>query len=173
MYLLDFEATMTLVTGYDAKRRSQVIARWVELEKQKHDPMKTLNDPAAMRDLLLTYTDKVLSLEAEKKEMRPKVESFERISGADGLTCITNAAKILQIRPMDLFAWLSREMWIYRRPGGKGWVAYQKRIQQGVLHHKVTVVSTSDGREKISEQVLVTPKGLTRLAELFSTEVAA
>lgn len=32
MYQLDFQATMVLITGYDAKRRSQVIARWIELE---------------------------------------------------------------------------------------------------------------------------------------------
>jgi hypothetical protein len=63
MYMLDFEATMTLITGYDAKRRSQVVARWVELEKKKMDPMEALNDPAAMRGLLLTYTEKVLALE--------------------------------------------------------------------------------------------------------------
>lgn len=32
LYFLDFDATMTLITGYDAKRRSVVIKRWRELE---------------------------------------------------------------------------------------------------------------------------------------------
>jgi len=172
MYLLDFEATMTLVTGYDAKRRSQVISRWVELEKKEQDPMKALNDPAAMRGILLTYTEKVLALEEEVKEAAPKVAGFDRIATADGLTCITDTAKTLQIRPKDLFLWLSENKWIYRRQGGKGWIGYQNRIQQGVLHHKVTMVSTSDGREKVTEQVLITPKGLTRLAGYLAVEVA-
>jgi Rha family phage regulatory protein len=33
MYNLDYEATMVLITGYDAKRRSMVIKRWIALEK--------------------------------------------------------------------------------------------------------------------------------------------
>lgn len=41
MYLLDFEATMTLVTGYDAKRRSIVIQRWISLEKGEAQPLLT------------------------------------------------------------------------------------------------------------------------------------
>jgi phage regulator Rha-like protein len=31
-YVLDFQATMTLILGYDAKRRAAVIVRWMELE---------------------------------------------------------------------------------------------------------------------------------------------
>lgn len=37
-------------------------------------------------------------------------------------------------------------------------------IQQGMLTHKVVTVQTGDGREKIVENVLVTPKGLAKLA---------
>lgn len=149
---------------------------FIECEKVAHqpaDPMKALNDPAAMRGLLLTYTETVLALETEVKEQAPKVAGFDRIAKADGLTCITDTAKSLQMRPKDLFGWLSENKWIYRRHGGKGWLAYQNRIQQGVLHHKVTMVSLSDGTERITEQVLVTPKGLTHLAENLTAEVAA
>ncbi len=38
MYTLDFEATMTLITGYDAKRRSLVIKRWMALETGEAEP---------------------------------------------------------------------------------------------------------------------------------------
>ena len=131
------------------------------------DPMKALNDPATMRSLLLTYSEKVLSLEETVKEQSPKVAIVDRIHTADGMTCITDAAKALQVRPKDLFQWMSAHRWIYRRPGGKGWIAYQDRIQQGVLTHKVLTVSTSDGREKVIENVLVTPKGLTKVAEII------
>ena len=37
------------------------------------DPMKALNDPAAMRALLLTYSEKVL-------ELQPKADGFDRIA---------------------------------------------------------------------------------------------
>ena len=42
LYKLDFQATMVLITGYNAKLRSRVIARWVKLEKDSaQKPMDT------------------------------------------------------------------------------------------------------------------------------------
>jgi len=102
--------------------------------------------------------------------MTPTVKAFERIALADGSECITDAAKILQARPKDLFQWLSAHQWIYRRPGGSGWIAYQNRLQQGLLEHKIVKVEHSDGREQISEQVRVTPKGLSKLSLVFGKE---
>lgn len=99
----------------------------------------------------------------------PKLQALEKIAGCDGLMCITNAAKSPQIGPKALFLWLSEHQWIYRRVGSKAWVAYQQRIQSGLLEHKVTTIERSDGSEKVVEQVLVTPKGLTRLAELLTS----
>ncbi|MBG6243616.1 MAG: DNA-binding protein, partial [Candidatus Symbiopectobacterium sp. Dall1.0] len=69
--------------------------------------------------------------------MKPDVEALQRIAKSDGCVCITDAAKDLQMRPKDLFSYLSAHRWIYRRPGGKSWLAYQNKIQTGVLMHKV------------------------------------
>ena len=104
---------------------------------------------------------------------RPKVQALDRISSADGMENITNTAKALQVRPKDLFGYLSANRWIYRRQGGKGWIAYQERIQQGVLTHKVTTIQASDGTERMVESVLVTPKGVAKLAQVFSVEEVA
>jgi len=38
MFELDFQATMTLITGYDAKRRSAVVKRWIALETGEAEP---------------------------------------------------------------------------------------------------------------------------------------
>jgi len=133
------------------------------------DPMKALNDPNIMRGLLLNYSEQVIELKETVAKQQPKVEAFDRIANTDGATCITTTAKTLQMRPKDLFQFMSFHKWIYRRLGGKGWVGYQDKIQQDLLTHKVTTVSTSDGREKTVEQVLVTPKGLTRLSTMAHT----
>jgi phage antirepressor YoqD-like protein len=132
------------------------------------DPMQILNDPAAMRGLLLNYTEKVITLETKVADLEPKAEALDRIATADGSLCITNAAKDLQVRPKVLFGYLSQNRWIYRRQGGTGWVAYQDKLQQGLLEHKVTVVTRGDGSEKMTEQVLITSKGMARLAELLN-----
>ncbi|USS95671.1 phage antirepressor KilAC domain-containing protein [Serratia symbiotica] len=114
--------------------------------------MQVLNDPAAMRSLLLNYTEKVLTLENQVQEMKLDVDALHRIAKSDGGTCITTAAKDLQTRPKDLFTYLSVKGWIYRRAGGKSWLAYQSKIQSGLLEHKVTVVTRGDGSERPSSK---------------------
>lgn len=137
------------------------------------DPMTVLADPAAMRGLLLVYTEKVLALESTVAEQTPKVAALDRISSADGSLCMRDAAKALQVRPIDLKSLLLAERWIYGRPGHSGWLAYQDRIQQGVLIHKVSTVARQDGSEKIVEQVRVTPKGMAKLGEMLVRAEAA
>lgn len=127
------------------------------------DPMEVLNDPAAMRGLLLGYSEKVLALENKVAEQKPKVDALDRISTADGSVCISNTAKLLQMRPKDLFTWLAANRWIYRRAGMGTWLGYQDKVQAGLLEHKVTTVNVG-GADTIREQVLVTSKGLARLA---------
>lgn len=152
----------------------KVIRAYDALVTAPVDPLKALNDPATMRSLLLGYSEKVLELEAQVQEQAPKVAALDRIAThAEGALSITDAAKSLQVRPRQLFAWLSSKKWIYQRPGHSGWIAYQDRIQYGHLEHKVSTVKRDDGTDKVVEQVRVTPKGLARLAEAFATAEVA
>ncbi|CAK8739313.1 hypothetical protein SODG_002919 [Sodalis praecaptivus] len=154
---------------------ARLVDRWQELEKQlaiPADPIQMLNDPAAMRGILLTYTEKVIALESKVEEMAPDVKALHRIAKSDGGMCITNAAKELQVRPKDLFAFLRERGWIYRRVGARNWMAYQSKIQSGHLEHKISIVPCDDGTDKIREQVLVTPKGLAKLSQTFCLEPA-
>ncbi|MCF3500786.1 phage regulatory protein/antirepressor Ant [Stenotrophomonas maltophilia] len=138
-----------------------------KVKMRASDPMAVLNDPTAMRGLLLTYTEKVISLEHTVAEQAPQVATLNRIAAADGSLCMRDAAKVLQVRPVDLRRWLVAHGWVYQRPGHSGWLAYQERIQQGVMCHKVTTVQREDGTDKVVEQVRITPKGIARIgAEL-------
>ena len=114
-----------------------------------------------------------LVLEHKVEVLEPKAEALDRIATSDGSMCITNAAKSLQVQPKQLFSWLQQHQWIFRRQGGSGWVAYQNRIQAGLMEHKVTTIERSDGSEKVVEQVLVTAKGLAKLSEAFGKEKRA
>lgn len=138
--LLNKSQALFVASRFDAVLHAKVQKRWEQLEAEKQDPMRALNAPVAMRGLLLTYTEKVLALEEEKKVLTPKAEALDRISTANGAKCITDTAKVLQIRPKDLFGLLSSSGWIYHRAGRKGWIAYQDKIQQGILTHKVRMV---------------------------------
>ncbi|WP_198669525.1 phage regulatory protein/antirepressor Ant [Blastomonas sp. UPD001] len=161
---------LILVSGYDVHLRAKIIDRWQELEARKRsDPMQLLNDPAAMRGLLLTYSEKVLAQQEQIETMTPKVEAFNRLAVADGSLCITDAAKALQMPPRKLFDWLHRHHWIYRRHG-TSWLGYSSKTQAGYLEHKVTTVTGPDGVDRVREQVRVTPAGLAKLGEALGVQ---
>lgn len=132
-----------------------------------------LNDPGQLRGLLLSYTQRAEELQAQVDELAPKGEALARISEADGSLCVTDAAKALQMRPKDLFAYLRQNGWIYRRAGSGHDLGYQSKTTTGLLEHKVTTVLRADGSEKVTEQVRITPKGLTRLASLIHPAIRA
>ncbi|MCK9505889.1 MAG: phage regulatory protein/antirepressor Ant [Porticoccaceae bacterium] len=163
---------LTYMRNNDVVRafKKRLVKAFFELASRPVDPLEALRDPAAMRNLLLGYSERVIALEAAVEEQAPKVSAFKLLSEAEGSMCITDAAKHLDMRPKDLTLWLQANDWIYRRSGGKSWIAYQPRIKQQVLVHKVTTVSRDDGTEKTVEQVRVTPKGLARLAEELQGE---
>ncbi len=169
-YRLPKDLTVTLVTGYRADLRYKVVKKLEELEKGSASV--ALNDPAMLRHLLLENVEKVLALEAEVKELVPLANSYEHLTRHDGTLCITDAAKALDMRPKDLFAWLQANKWIYRRAGNGHWVGYQQRIQAGLLDHRLEEVTRADGSSKITEQVRVTAKGMGRLGELLAPEMA-
>ena len=131
-------------------------------------PQINLRDPDQLLVLLTDYAVEQKRLKSEIGELKPQAEALERIALSDGSLCITDAAKSLQVNPKDLFGIMSARQWIYKRFGMTHWVAYQDKIQQGLLEHKVTVVSRGDGTEKTATQVRITPKGMTKLSGLLN-----
>lgn len=133
------------------------------------DPLVVLQDPEALRGLLLNYAERAAELQQRVALLEPQAEALERIAGSDGSLCITDAAKSLQVAPKALFERLRAERWTYRRPGGHHEIAYQDRIDAGLLEHKVVRQPRGEGRpDFVTEQVRVTPKGLARLAAILS-----
>lgn len=169
-YALDRELTETLLTGYSAVLRRKVIARWRELEEavRPNNLLPDFTDPVAAArawadalELAKAKTIEVAQVSSLLAIAAPKAIALDRIAGADGTMCITDAAKALQMQPSKLFDWMQDNKWIFRRSEGAGWTAYQQRINAGLLVHKVTEING-----KARERLLVTANGLKRLSEL-------
>jgi phage antirepressor YoqD-like protein len=105
-----------------------------------------------------------IKLTAQVEDMAPKVEALDLIATSNGSMCISNTAKDLQLQPKNLFRWLSVNHWIYKRKGNTTWTAYQDKINQGLLEHKVEPITLPGNRRITTEQVRVTSKGLAKLA---------
>jgi len=181
------EYHLTIAAGKDIammsnSEKGKEVRRWYR--KCEAIAMQQVNHPAELtydeliQKALIMSSAKIHALQEETKnletqveQIKPKAAAYDRIADTTGNICITDVAKVLHIPPKKMFAWLNEHNWIFRRMG-TSWLAYQTRIEQGVLEHKVVTIYT-DGMQKIREQVLVTPKGLTKLAEIFELEVIA
>ena len=165
-FLLPKNLTLNLVLGYRDDLRLKVVDRWLELEARAAQPYKV---PQTYAAALLEAGRLALEnerLTAECEALLPRAEAHDRLSAADGSLSVTEAAKALKVKPKTLFAWLSRNGWIYRRAGSARWLGYQAHTSNGDLEHKTTTITYPDGSEKITEQVRVTAKGLTKLAKI-------
>ncbi|WP_085552233.1 phage antirepressor KilAC domain-containing protein [Azospirillum agricola] len=133
--------------------------------QQSFDPM----NPDHLLPLLARYAADKKTLTAKVAEIAPTAEALDRLATPrEGSRKITETAKLLQVRPKDLFDFMQRKRWIYRRPGMDRWIAYQSRIQAGELEHKLTNIEQSDGSTSTMETVLVTPAGRVKLARLLA-----
>lgn len=173
VYQLNKTESLNLVANLSPEFTARIIERWQELEDTVNDPIAALNDPAKLRCLLLENVDKVIALEEENGELKPLAASYEHLTRSDGTLCVTDAAKALGVRRKDLFAKLKELRWIYRRPGGGHWIGYADKIQQGLLDHKLTEITTADGYTRMSEQVRITAKGMAKLGVLYTPLLAA
>ncbi len=170
-YALSIESAKNISMMSQSEKGKEVRRYFIECEKKALAPQSALTDEEIVMQALTIQTKKVQALEHQVEELKPKAGALDRIATADGSLNITNTAKALQIQPQKtLFPWLKLKKWIYRRAGGSSWLGYQDKVQQGLLEHKVTMMLQPDGTEKVREQVLITPKGLAKLANIFESD---
>ena len=178
-YLLNKRDSLILVAQNCPEFTARIVDRWQELESKS-----SFQIPTTLSAALRLAADQADTIEAQQARLAittPKAEALDRITLSDGSMCLTNAAKVLGMPPKKFIDWMQQNDWIYRRAGSSKHIGYQSRVQAGYLDHKVTTVSRTDGTEKTVEQVLVTTKGLAKLAQvvgagkqggLFGGEVA-
>ena len=142
----------------------QVINIFLDFKSGKLQPIQKQLSTLEILELALVIEKKNIKLTAQVENMTPKVEALNLISTSDGSMCISNTAKDLQLQPKGLFRWLNVNHWIYKRKGNTTWTAYQDKINQGLLEHKVEPVTLPNNRILTTEQVRVTSKGLAKLA---------
>lgn len=162
IYRLNKTESLNLVANLSPEFTARIIDRWQALEAQQ----PVFEIPQTLPDALMLaakLAQEAARLESELKAAEPKLLAFDKIAVAKDSLCLQEAAKVLQLRPRDLIAWLQAHEWIYKRAGSANWLGYQVKVQTGLLEHKVTTVSRSDGSEKVVTQVRITNKGLTRL----------
>lgn len=167
---LDKEHTITLVAGYDVRMRKRIVDRWLHLEEGLRKPQLIVDpsDPKVMLAVFDHLQKQVAEKDAVIAAQGEQVKKLERLEGAKGSMCISDAAKTLGTGRDDLFRFMDSRRWIFKRPGNRTWLAYDDKRRAGYMEHDEHMYIDGEGRERVATRALVTAKGLVKLAELLN-----
>jgi prophage antirepressor-like protein len=137
------------------------------------DPLANFRDqiPGNLADALMlagSAMKRADHAEQELKIAKPKAEAFERIAESKGAICMRDAAKPLQLKPKELRDYLVAKKWIFQ--GSGFWIGYQDKINTGYIEIKEHKYSSTDGDERFKPQVLITNKGIVKLAQMLAED---
>ncbi len=153
---------------------ASLVDRWQALEAAQQKPIAV---PQSLHEALRLAADLAekaedaerarLALASEVQTMAPKVEALDRIAAStEAATSIRLAAKVAQVPERQYIQFLIEHKILYR--DGKGrLMGYRDREHAGWIEHKWTRVQIDQEEVREIAQVLVTPLGHTKIAELI------
>lgn len=142
---------------------------FIDCERRAKEAL-TLNPANLSRlqllQLAMESEQEKLQLEAKVQTLTPKAEVHDRIADAEGSITIRETANTIGMPERKFVLWLQQYDWCYRRAGHKSLLAYADKVKSGFLVLKQTPIRDAHtGEERLSEQVRVTPLGLTVIAK--------
>ncbi|MCX8667065.1 Rha family transcriptional regulator [Acetobacteraceae bacterium B3987] len=161
-FSLDKELTYTLIAGYKVKLRNAIVKRWLELEQQTQPHIPTTL-PEALR-LAAKQAERMATLE-------PKAAALDAISQAPDDMGVRDAGRELGIGQTRLARTMISRRWACREAGRL------KPAHYGLSTGYVRFVSrcytdTRTGEDRLTDILVLTRKGLTRMAEILAKEGA-
>lgn len=163
-FSLDKELTYTLIAGYKVKLRNAIVKRWLELEQQTQPHIPTTLSEA-------------LRLAAEKAErvelLEPKAAALDAISQSQDDLGVRDAGRELGIGQTRLASLLIERRWACREGSRSKLKAAHYGLSSGYVRF-VTRCYTDPhtGEDRLSDVMVLTRKGLTRMAEILAKEGA-
>ena len=127
-YLLNFELTMTLISGYNVVLRNRIIKRWQELELQQQQIQ------------LAKQNNQILALENKLQDAQIKACQFDALVAQSGFLNFRKVAKELELNERSLKSWLIQNDWIslrgsQKKMSPKAWTIRKKYM---VFKHQLT-----------------------------------
>lgn len=154
-----------------------------ELQAQIFDRMTAMEEALkAQKPVELSRMDLIqLALAAEQENialkqhvavLEPKAKGLDRIADCTNVLGIRESAKVLKVGQNQLVQYLIDHKVVYRDQHGKI-QAYQKSVDQKLIHVVTSAPRLFDSGEKVFTQVKLTQKLITRIAKWLEQGVAA
>lgn len=154
-----------------------------ELQAQVFDRMTAMEEALkAQKPVELSRMDLIqLALAAEQENialkqhvavLEPKAKGLDRIADCTNVLGIRESAKVLKVGQNQLVQYLIDHKVVYRDQHGKI-QAYQKSVDQKLIHVVTSAPRLFESGEKVFTQVKLTQKLITRIAKWLEQGVAA
>lgn len=139
--------------------------------KEKQKPFDITN-PAHLLQAIEIQAKQNIALTQELSIAAPKAKGLDRIADCTNVLGIREAAKVLKIGQNQLAQYLIDHKVVYRDQYSKI-QAYQKSIDQKLVHVVTSAPRLFESGEKVFTQVKLTQKLITRIAKWLEKGVAA
>lgn len=174
VFRLDKRSSFIVVAQLSPEFTARLVDRWQELEAQvaqRAPALPDLSDPAVLMPLLASYAQRTQVAEQKVAQLAPKADAFDLLDAADGSLNLRMAAKTLNASERKFIAWLEVNHWAFRQGGSGPLQAYVEKRNAGYLEHRLhTYHDQTRGEDRTAVQLMITPKGLARLAQIFTKQ---
>lgn len=175
-YEMDRDGFTLLAMGFTGAKALKWKLRYIEAFNAMEAELRArprvmidFTDPKVLLGCLEHLQGQVKERDAQIASQGERLVKLDRIEGAAGSMCISTAAKTLGVHPIkNLFALLNAHRWIFKRPNSTDWLGHQDKIAAGYLEHADHIYIDSQGQERVRSRVLVTAKGLVKIADLLT-----
>lgn len=139
--------------------------------KEKQKPFDITN-PAHLLQAIEIQARQNIGLQQKVQILEPKAKGLDRIADCTNVLGIRESAKVLKVGQNQLVQYLIDHKVVYRDQHGKI-QAYQKSVDQKLIHVVTSAPRLFESGEKVFTQVKLTQKLITRIAKWLEQGVAA
>lgn len=169
------DLTITLVSGYSVPVRHRIVTRWQQLERVAVLVLPDFTNPVAAARAWIAQFEQRQRLEASNRQQaeelaiaKPKAACLDRIATASkGAVNVRVAAMVAGVPERACIDLLIEHRWLYRQGAGRWLHGYADKVRAGLVEMKRFEVPRTDAPPKVVARVLITQRGLAKLAELI------
>jgi len=147
-----------------SEKGKQVRLYFIEIERRAKlgISLPDFSDPQVLLGVVNHLQSQVSAKDVVIAHQGERLHKLDRIEGAIDNLPITDAAKVLKVKPRFLTNFLHENRWIYKRPNSGHWLAYQDLMPK-YLDHRDHTYKDDDGDTHFVTWAVVTPAGMVKL----------